>query len=117
METETVGAIRTGGNWVRLLAIPSGALMDGLFPMPKTLLAPTIKNAKSVQWIYVGDEEEVVVEKAPAKKGAKGSTVVVDDEKKEIFKGMPHVIRVELNEKVSIKQFISVQNSGCMSGG
>jgi hypothetical protein len=108
------GAIRTGGNWVRLLSVRSGALMDGLFLTPQNLVAPILKSAKKIEWIYVGDEKDIV-EEAPAKKGEKGSTAVVDD--KQAFKGMPHVIRVELREKVSIDQFIAVQNSGCMGGG
>lgn len=110
-----VGAISSGGTWYRLLSLPSGRMVDGLFPLPQTLLAPALKNAKKVEWIYVGDEEDVV-EKAPAKKGEKGSTAVVD-EKDKVHKGLPHVLRVELAEKVSVEHFIAVQNSGCMDGG
>ena len=111
----TKGAIRSGGLWYQLMALGKGSRMDGLFPMPQEILSTALKSAEKIEWIYVGDEQDVEVKKE-GKKAKKGSTTVAKDESSKV-RGLPHVLRVTLPEKVSLKQWVQVENSGCASGG
>jgi hypothetical protein len=106
--TPEKGAIGAGGDYQQILATPDGARLDRLFRFPKEILAEAAASGMSFEWLDGGmvetttdDEEE-------------GDARTKVTQKKYVA---PTRMRVEVPEQVAITRFVTIENSGCMSGG
>ncbi|MCI0651767.1 MAG: hypothetical protein L0Z55_07775 [Planctomycetes bacterium] len=83
-----------------------GTKVEKFLQFPHKLLETALDKSDKIEWVWVGDEEEIVENES------EGRTGVVERRYK-----LPHMLRVELPEAVALEQFTQVQNSGCMGGG
>lgn len=103
IRTPEKGAIRSAGNWMQLLAVSEGAMVERLFSFPHQVIVDAITSGASVSWKASETKKE---------RDGDGLTGVVRD-----VEVQPNVLLVEVPTKVAIQRYTTIQNSGCTSEG
>lgn len=103
IRTPEKGAIRSAGNWMQLLAVSEGAMVERLFSFPDQVIVDAITSGASVSWKASETKKE---------RDGDGLTGVVRE-----VEVQPNVLLVEVPTRVAIKRYTTIQNSGCTSEG
>lgn len=111
------GAIRVDENWIPLQNSPAGNRLDRIIHFPSKLLLAAVAQARTAEWIEPEveidlNDPDYVDPMDPLEEPEGGTKVVEKPDQVSSYER----IKIDIGEKMAVKYFNGVQNSGLLGG-